>query len=246
MPTPKKVILLIMDGWGLGRQPAADAIRSANTPYDRSIHQQYQNTTMITFGEDVGQPEGQKGNSEVGHLKLGAGRIVNQELQRINVTIRDGSFAKNPVLLEAVRAAKTNGKPLHLLGLVSDGGVHSHTRHLMAIVDTCVREGLKEVYIHAFTDGRDTDPKSGLGFVRDLQAHLDKTTGKIATVSGRYYAMDRDKRWERVQLAYNALVRGVGEKATDALAAIERSYHAGITDEFIKPTVIVGEDRSEE
>jgi 2,3-bisphosphoglycerate-independent phosphoglycerate mutase len=242
MSAQKKVILVIMDGWGLGGQPSADAIRNAQTPFVSSLYQQYPNTTLITYGEQVGLPEGQMGNSEVGHLNLGAGRIVNQELQRINVAIRDGSFAGNPVLLEAIRAAKNDRKPLHLLGLVSDGGVHSHTRHLKAIVDTCLREGLKEVFIHAFTDGRDTDPKSGLGFVRDLQAHLDKTTGRIATVSGRYYAMDRDKRWQRVQLAYNTLVRGVGEKATDALAAIEQSYHAGITDEFIKPTVITGED----
>ncbi|HEY4109913.1 2,3-bisphosphoglycerate-independent phosphoglycerate mutase [Puia sp.] len=242
MSAQKKVILVIMDGWGLGGQPSADAIRNAQTPFVSSLYQQYPNTTLITYGEQVGLPEGQMGNSEVGHLNLGAGRIVNQELQRINVAIRDGSFAGNPVLLEAIRAAKNDRKPLHLLGLVSNGGVHSHTRHLKAIVDTCLREGLKEVFIHAFTDGRDTDPKSGLGFVRDLQAHLDKTTGRIATVSGRYYAMDRDKRWQRVQLAYNTLVRGVGEKATDALAAIEQSYHAGITDEFIKPTVITGED----
>ncbi|HVU99014.1 MAG TPA: 2,3-bisphosphoglycerate-independent phosphoglycerate mutase [Puia sp.] len=243
MPAKKKVILVIMDGWGLGRTAAADAIRNANTPFVSSLYQQYPNTTLVTYGEEVGLPEGQMGNSEVGHLNLGAGRIVNQELQRINVAIRDGSFAKNPVLLEAVRGAKEAGKALHLMGLVSDGGVHSHTRHLKAIVDVCFREGLKQVFVHAFTDGRDTDPKSGLGFVRDLQAHLDKTTGRIASVSGRYYAMDRDKRWERVQLAYNAMVRGVGEKGTDALAAIEQSYHAGITDEFIKPTVIVGEDQ---
>lgn len=243
MPAKKKVILVIMDGWGLGQQPTADAIRNARTPFVGSLYQQYPNTTLVTYGEQVGLPEGQMGNSEVGHLNLGAGRIVNQELQRINVAIRDGSFARNPVLLEAVRGAKKAGKALHLLGLVSDGGVHSHTRHLKAIVDVCQQEGLKEVYVHAFTDGRDTDPKSGLGFVRDLQAHLDKTTGRIATVSGRYYAMDRDKRWERVQLAYNAMVRGVGERSSDALAAIEQSYHAGITDEFIKPTVIVGEDQ---
>jgi len=243
MPAKKKVILVIMDGWGLGQTAAADAIRNANTPFVSSLYQQYPNTTLVTYGEEVGLPEGQMGNSEVGHLNLGAGRIVNQELQRINVAIRDGSFAQNPVLLEAVRGAKEAGKALHLMGLVSDGGVHSHTRHLKAIVDVCLREGLKQVFVHAFTDGRDTDPKSGLGFVRDLQAHLDKTTGRIASVSGRYYAMDRDKRWERVQLAYNAMVRGVGEKGTDALAAIEQSYHAGITDEFIKPTVIVGEDQ---
>ena len=243
MPAKKKVILVIMDGWGLGQTAAADAIRNANTPFVSSLYQQYPNTTLVTYGEEVGLPEGQMGNSEVGHLNLGAGRIVNQELQRINVAIRDGSFAQNPVLLEAVRGAKEAGKALHLMGLVSDGGVHSHTRHLKAIVDVCLREGLKQVFVHAFTDGRDTDPKSGLGFVRDLQAHLDKTTGRIASVNGRYYAMDRDKRWERVQLAYNAMVRGVGEKGTDALAAIEQSYHAGITDEFIKPTVIVGEDQ---
>ncbi|HEV2353896.1 MAG TPA: 2,3-bisphosphoglycerate-independent phosphoglycerate mutase, partial [Puia sp.] len=180
---------------------------------------------------------------EVGHLNLGAGRIVNQELQRINVAIRDGSFGANPALLAAIRGALKAGRPLHLLGLVSDGGVHSHIRHLKAIVDCCLKEGLKDVYIHAFTDGRDTDPKSGLGFIRDLQAHLGRTTGQIATVSGRYYAMDRDKRWERVKLAYDAIVRGKGVISTDALAAVEQSYLAGITDEFIKPTVIVGPDQ---
>jgi 2,3-bisphosphoglycerate-independent phosphoglycerate mutase len=243
MSNKKKVILVIMDGWGLGRQASSDAIQHARVPFVSSLYSQYPNTTLVTFGEDVGLPEGQMGNSEVGHLNLGAGRIVNQELQRINVAIRDGSFFRNEVLLAAIRGARTAGRPLHLLGLVSDGGVHSHTRHLKAIVDTCVKEGLKEVYIHAFTDGRDTDPKSGLGFIRELQAHLDQTTGKIATVSGRYYAMDRDKRWERVRLAYDALVSGKGEKSTDALAAIEQSYVAGVTDEFIKPTVILGADR---
>jgi 2,3-bisphosphoglycerate-independent phosphoglycerate mutase len=243
MSNKKKVILVIMDGWGLGRQASSDAIQHARVPFVSSLYSQYPNTTLVTFGEEVGLPEGQMGNSEVGHLNLGAGRIVNQELQRINVAIRDGSFSRNEVLLRTIRGARTAGKPLHLLGLVSDGGVHSHTRHLKAIVDTCVKEGLKEVYIHAFTDGRDTDPKSGLGFIRELQAHLDQTTGKIATVSGRYYAMDRDKRWERVRLAYDALVRGKGEKSTDALAAIEQSYVAGVTDEFIKPTVILGADQ---
>ena len=243
MSIKKKVILVIMDGWGLGPQASSDAIQHARVPFVSSLYSQYPNTTLVTFGEDVGLPEGQMGNSEVGHLNLGAGRIVNQELQRINVAIRDGSFSRNEVLLGAIRGARTAGRPLHLLGLVSDGGVHSHTRHLKAIVDTCVKEGLKEVYIHAFTDGRDTDPKSGLGFIRELQAHLDQTTGKIATVSGRYYAMDRDKRWERVRLAYDALVRGKGEKSTDALAAIEQSYVAGVTDEFIRPTVILGADQ---
>src|SRR5580698_3243010 len=240
MSTQKKVILLILDARGLGREKAADAIQNARVPFVSSLYSSYPNTTLVTFGEDVGLPEGQMGNSEVGHLNLGAGRIVNQELQRINVAIRDGSFSRNEVLLAAIRGARTAGKPLHLLGLVSDGGVHSHTRHLKAIVDTCVKEGLKEVYIHAFTDGRDTDPKSGLGYVRELQKHLDATTGRIATVSGRYYAMDRDKRWERVNLAYDALVAGAGQHATDALAAIEQSYHAGVTDEFIQPPVITG------
>ena len=242
MSSKKKVILVIMDGWGLGREAQADAIRHADTPFVSSLYTGYPNTTLVTFGEDVGLPAGQMGNSEVGHLNLGAGRIVNQELQRINVAIRDGSFGHNTELLAAIRGARAAAKPLHLLGLVSDGGVHSHIRHLKAIVDCCVREGLKEVFVHAFTDGRDTDPKSGLGFIRDLQAHLEQTTGKIATVSGRYFAMDRDKRWERVRLAYDAMVLGKGQQSTDALAAIEQSYLSGVTDEFLKPTVILGED----
>lgn len=243
MSTRKKVILVIMDGWGLGREKAADAIQNARVPFVSSLYSSYPNTTLVTFGEAVGLPEGQMGNSEVGHLNLGAGRIVNQELQRINVAIRDGSFGRNEVLLATIRGARTAGKPLHLLGLVSDGGVHSHTRHLMAIVDVCMKERLQDVFIHAFTDGRDTDPKSGLGFVRELQAHLDKTVGSIATISGRYYSMDRDKRWARVRLAYDAMVRGKGERSTDALAAIEQSYSAGVTDEFIQPTVILGPDQ---
>ncbi|HVW58412.1 MAG TPA: 2,3-bisphosphoglycerate-independent phosphoglycerate mutase [Puia sp.] len=239
----KKVILVIMDGWGLGKKKSADAIQNARVPFVSSLYKQYPNTTLVTCGEMVGLPEGQMGNSEVGHLNLGAGRIVYQELQRINVAIREGSFAKNQVLLNAVRGAKAAGRPLHLLGLVSDGGVHSHINHLKAIVDVCKQEGLEQVYIHAFTDGRDTDPKSGLGFIRELQGHLNAATGKIASVSGRYYAMDRDKRWERVRLAYDAMVKGAGQKATDALAAVEQAYAAGVTDEFIKPTVIVGEDQ---
>jgi len=231
-------MLVIMDGWGLGKVKSADAIQHANVPFVTSLYKKYPNTTLVTCGEAVGLPDGQMGNSEVGHLNLGAGRIVYQELQRINVAIRDGSFAKKKVLLDAIRFAKTNNKPLHLLGLVSDGGVHSHINHLKAIVDICKSENLQKVFIHAFTDGRDCDPKSGLSFVKELQEHLDKSTGKIATVSGRYYAMDRDKRWERVKLAYNALVNGSGEKANDAITSIEESYAKNITDEFIKPTVI--------
>ncbi len=232
-------MLIIMDGWGLGKVPDSDAIQHAKTPFVNSLYKKYPNTTLVTCGEAVGLPDGQMGNSEVGHLNLGAGRIVYQELQRINVAVRDGSFAKNEVLLESIRYAKTNNKAFHLLGLVSDGGVHSHINHLKAIIDICKNEGLQQVYVHAFTDGRDTDPKSGLGFIKELQQHLDKTVGKIATVSGRYYAMDRDKRWERVKLAYDALVNGVGEKATSAIKAIEESYAKNVTDEFIKPTVII-------
>src|SRR5829696_7645395 len=200
----KKTMLVIMDGWGLGKVKSADAIQNANVPFVTSLYSKYPNTTLITCGEAVGLPEGQMGNSEVGHLNLGAGRIVYQELQRINVAIHDGSFAKNDVLLNAIRFAKKNTKPIHLVGLVSDGGVHSHINHLKAIVDICKTEELDDVFIHAFTDGRDCDPKSGLGFIKDLQAHLNNSAGKIASVSGRYYAMDRDKRWERIKLAYDA------------------------------------------
>ena len=237
----KKVILAIMDGWGLGKVASADAIQHANVPFTRSLYQKYPHTTLVTCGEAVGLPDGQMGNSEVGHLNLGAGRIVYQELQRINVAIRDGSFAQNPVLLASIRYAIENKKPLHLLGLVSNGGVHSHINHLKTITDVCKAEGLSEVYIHAFTDGRDCDPKSGLGFLVELQQHLNFSVGEIASVSGRYYAMDRDKRWERVKLGYDVLVNGTGQKATDAIAAVENSYANNITDEFIKPTVIVDE-----
>jgi 2,3-bisphosphoglycerate-independent phosphoglycerate mutase len=239
----KKVILAIMDGWGLGKVKTADAVQNANVPFVSSLYHNYPNATLVTCGEQVGLPEGQMGNSEVGHLNLGAGRIVYQELQRINVAIRNGEFSKNEHLLAAIRFAKTNNKPLHLLGLVSDGGVHSHTSHVKAICDACKAEGLEQVYIHAFTDGRDTDPKSGLGFLTGLQQHLNQSVGKIVSVSGRYYAMDRDKRWERVKLAYDALVKGEGQKATDALAAVEQSYAKNVTDEFILPTVIVGSDQ---
>jgi 2,3-bisphosphoglycerate-independent phosphoglycerate mutase len=237
----KKVILVIMDGWGLGKVASADAIQHANVPFTKSLYKRFPNTTLITCGEAVGLPDGQMGNSEVGHLNLGAGRIVYQELQRINVGVRNGSFARNETLLKAIRFAKDNKKAFHLLGLVSDGGVHSHINHLKAIIDVCKQEGLEQVFIHAFTDGRDCDPKSGLGFIKELQEHLNHSVGQIATVSGRYFAMDRDKRWERIKLAYDALVLGTGEKATDAIAAVENSYAANITDEFIKPTVILNE-----
>ncbi len=233
-----------MDGWGLGKVASADAIQHAKAPFTRSLYLKYPNNILITCGEAVGLPEGQMGNSEVGHLNLGAGRIVYQELERINVAVRDGSFSKNEGLLNSIRHAKTNNKPLHLLGLVSNGGVHSHINHLKAIIDVCKNEELNDVFIHAFTDGRDCDPKSGLGFITELQKHLNNSVGKIATISGRYYAMDRDKRWERIKLAYDALVNGSGEKATDAVTAIENSYSKKITDEFIKPTVVL--DKSQQ
>ena len=240
----KKAILLIMDGWGLGKTKSADAIQNARTPFVNSLYKKYPNSTLVTCGELVGLPDGQMGNSEVGHLNLGAGRIVYQDLQRINVAIRDGEFYQNKILLDTIRYAKLFNKPLHLLGLVSDGGVHSHINHLKAIVSLCKTEELNNVFIHAFTDGRDTDPKSGLGFIHDLQNHLNETTGTIATVSGRYYAMDRDKRWERVKLAYDALVNGTGEKALSAELAIEANYANDVTDEFIKPTVLIGNDQA--
>src|SRR6478672_8779768 len=235
----KKAILIIMDGWGLGKVKHADAIQNANVPFVTSLYKKYPNTTLTTCGEAVGLPEGQMGNSEVGHLNLGAGRIVYQELQRINVAVKDGSFQKNEYLLQSIRYAKENKKDLHLLGLVSDGGVHSHINHLKAIIDVCYKEDLSNVYVHAFTDGRDTDPKSGLGFITELQQHLNQRVGKIATISGRYYAMDRDKRWERVKLAYDALVNGKGASGISASQIIEKSYANDITDEFIKPSVVL-------
>lgn len=233
----KKAMLIIMDGWGLGKIETADAIQHAKTPFVSSLYHKYPHTTLITCGEDVGLPEGQMGNSEVGHLNLGAGRIVYQELQRINVAIRDGSFAQNKELLESIQYAKENNKPLHLIGLVSNGGVHAHIRHLEAICDICKANGLSKVFIHAFTDGRDTDPKSGIHFIEELQNHLKNSAGTIATITGRYYAMDRDKRWERVKVAYDAMVHGDGTPAKDLLAAIHASYENGVTDEFIKPII---------
>lgn len=243
--TPKhKVILLIMDGWGLGKVPSSDAIQAADTPFVSSLYSKYPHTTLITCGEAVGLPEGQMGNSEVGHLNLGAGRIVYQELQRINVAIREGELQTNPVLLQSISYAKQHNRPLHLLGLVSDGGVHSHLDHLAALLATCKEQGLTNVFIHAFTDGRDTDPKSGLGFITQLEKYIQESTGTIATISGRYFAMDRDNRWERVKLAYDALVKGEGQKSSDAIEVITASYRENTTDEFIKPTVITKADGS--
>ncbi|HAL95285.1 MAG TPA: 2,3-bisphosphoglycerate-independent phosphoglycerate mutase [Chitinophagaceae bacterium] len=238
---PQKTMLIIMDGWGIGQVPASDAIRAANTPFTDSLYQQYPNTTLTTCGEAVGLPEGQMGNSEVGHLNLGAGRIVYQELQRINVAIREKSFQQNKTLQNALETAKAQDKSLHLIGLVSDGGVHSHLNHLKALIDCCVAKNLNKVYIHAFTDGRDCDPKSGLDFIKDLESYLENKPVKIASLCGRYYAMDRDNRWERIKLAYDALVNGKGHVAKVATKAIEESYKQNITDEFIQPTVLVND-----
>jgi 2,3-bisphosphoglycerate-independent phosphoglycerate mutase len=241
---PQKTMLIIMDGWGIGQEPASDAIRAANTPFTDSLYQQYPNTTLTTFGEAVGLPEGQMGNSEVGHLNLGAGRIVYQELQRINVAIREKSFQQNKTLQNALETAKTQDKSLHLIGLVSEGGVHSHLNHLKAIIDCCVTKNLNKVYIHAFTDGRDCDPKSGLGFIKDLENYIENTPVKIASLCGRYYAMDRDNRWERIKLAYDALINGKGQMAKSATKAIEESYKQNITDEFIQPTLVVSDNNT--
>jgi 2,3-bisphosphoglycerate-independent phosphoglycerate mutase len=233
----RKVILMIMDGWGIGKITNADAVLAANTPFVDSLYSKYANSTLITCGEDVGLPDGQMGNSEVGHLNLGAGRIVYQELQRINVAIKDNSFAQNEILINAIKTAKEKNVTLHLLGLVSDGGVHSHTNHIKAIIDTCKTNGLQQVALHAFTDGRDTDPKSGLAYITDMQNYLSNNVGQIATITGRYFAMDRDKRWERVKFAYDAMIDNDGEQSNDLLKSIETNYANGITDEFLKPII---------
>ena len=233
----KKTILIIMDGWGLGTVKTSDAIQNADTPFVSSLYNAYPNSILVTCGEAVGLPDGQMGNSEVGHLNLGAGRIVYQDLQRINVAIRDKSFENNEALLNSIAFAKNNNVTLHLMGLVSNGGVHSHINHVKAITSLCAKQNFTNVLIHAFTDGRDTDPKSGYDFLKELQEHLVETTGKIATVTGRYYAMDRDKRWERVKVAYDALVHAAGEHTDNLLASIQSSYEKDITDEFILPLI---------
>jgi len=233
----KKVILVIMDGWGLGKVKNADAIQKANVPFVNSLYHTYPNSTLVTCGEAVGLPDGQMGNSEVGHLNLGAGRVVYQELQRINVAIRDGFFAKNDALLQSIQYAKENNKALHLIGLVSNGGVHSHNNHVKAIIDVCKSNGLSKVFIHAFLDGRDCDPKSGAAFLQDIVEYTKQHVGVIATVTGRYYAMDRDKRWERVQLAYDAMVHSKGNHTDDIIKAIQTSYENGVTDEFMMPII---------
>lgn len=233
-----KSVLVILDGWGIGDGSKADAIAHARTPFYHSLLKNYPHSTLKTSGEDVGLPDGQMGNSEVGHLNIGAGRVVYQDLVKINRACRDHSIDTNPVLVEAMNAAKASGKSLHFMGLVSDGGVHSSQEHLHHLLDVAKANGLQNVFVHAFTDGRDTDPKSGHGFIEKLLAHMKNSTGRLATITGRYYAMDRDKRWERVKIAYDALVNGIGKKSNDALAAMNESYAAGVTDEFIQPVVL--------
>ncbi|MFY7668375.1 MAG: 2,3-bisphosphoglycerate-independent phosphoglycerate mutase [Crocinitomicaceae bacterium] len=230
--------LIILDGWGIGNGSKSDAIAHANTPFMDSLLKNYTNATLRTSGEDVGLPEGQMGNSEVGHLNIGAGRIVYQELTRINKSIRDGEFQQNVVLNDAFQKAKSRGCKIHFIGLVSKGGVHSSQEHLYALCDMAKSYELNNVFIHAFTDGRDCDPKSGLGFMQELEKHLKISTGKVASVIGRYYSMDRDNRWERVKKAFDLLIKGVGSKFNSADEAIESSYENGITDEFIEPSII--------
>lgn len=235
----KKVILMILDGWGKSPDPKVSAIDHAHTPFIDSLYAKYPNANLRTDGLHVGLPEGQMGNSEVGHMNLGAGRIVYQDLVKINLAVKNNTLAQEPALIAAFNHAKTHNKPIHFLGLVSDGGVHSHINHLKGLITAAETSGVKESYIHAFTDGRDVDPKSGYGFITELEEFIVNKPTKIATITGRYYAMDRDKRWDRVKLAYDALVKGIGEASKNALKSIQRSYDNNVTDEFIKPIVLV-------
>ncbi len=238
----KRNMLIILDGWGLGQQPEVDAISQARTPFTDSLYDNYPHSKLTTFGADVGLPDGQMGNSEVGHLNIGAGRIVYQELARINKVIEDKTLHDNKVLLQALDYAKENNKAVHLMGLVSDGGVHSHINHLKALCDIMAQHQLPKVFIHAFMDGRDTDPKAGVGYLKDLLDHTSEQPVELATIIGRYYAMDRDKRWERIKLAYDLLVHGEGEKTKAPLVLMASRYEKNETDEFLKPIVITGED----
>ncbi|MDX1315294.1 MAG: 2,3-bisphosphoglycerate-independent phosphoglycerate mutase [Eudoraea sp.] len=237
----KKVILMILDGWGKSPDPKVSAIDQANTPFVDSLYQKYPNTTLLTDGMNVGLPEGQMGNSEVGHMNLGAGRIVYQDLAKINLAVSEDTLKDEKSLVEAFDYAKKENKAVHYLGLVSDGGVHSHINHLKGLIRASESYGLDKVYIHAFTDGRDVDPKSGKGFLEDLVAFCTGTKASLASVIGRYYAMDRDKRWERVKKAYDLVVRGEGHKATSIGDAMQQSYDKGVTDEFIEPIVMCDE-----
>ncbi len=233
---------MILDGWGMSPDPKVSAIDNAYTPFIDSLYKKYSHATLRTDGLHVGLPEGQMGNSEVGHMNLGAGRIVYQDLVKINLAVENKTLNNEPVLIKALQYAKTNNKPVHFLGLVSDGGVHSHINHLFGLVDAVNDFGIESSFIHAFTDGRDVDPKSGFGFVTSLESHIKATKTKLASITGRYYAMDRDKRWERVKLAYDALVNGEGLLVQNATEAIQESYDNNTTDEFIKPIVMVDDN----
>ena len=239
----KKVLLMILDGWGLGTDPKVSAIDNANTPFVDSLYQKYSWSKLQASGEAVGLPDGQMGNSEVGHMNIGAGRVVYQNLVRINKAFREKTINKNQRLVDAISYAKSNNKKIHLIGLCSDGGVHAHIEHLKGLLSIMAEEDVQNVFVHAITDGRDCDPKWGAGFVKDIEEHCNKTTGEIASVCGRYYAMDRDNRWERTRLAYDLIVNGIGNKTTDLQTAIQQSYDDDVTDEFIKPILKV--DRNE-
>ncbi len=230
---------MILDGWGLAQNKKVSAIDHAKTPFISSLYSKYPNSKLEASGFAVGLPAGQMGNSEVGHMNIGAGRVVYQDLVRINKAVEDKELDANPVLNEAIAYAKQNNKNIHLIGLLSDGGVHSHIEHLKGLLTISANHQLKSVFVHAFTDGRDTDPKGGSAYLKDLLSHMKKTTGKLASIVGRYYAMDRDKRWERVKLAYDLLVKGTGTPSIDAIRSVEDSYAANVTDEFIKPIVMV-------
>lgn len=234
-----KVLLMILDGWGIAKNKKVSAIDHAHTPYINALYGKYPHGKLEASGLSVGLPAGQMGNSEVGHMNIGAGRVVYQDLVRVNKAIEDKELDRNPVLLESFKYARENNKKVHLIGLVSDGGVHSHINHVKAICTIAKNNSVENLFVHAFTDGRDTDPKGGVGYLTDLQNHMQKTAGKLASVIGRYYAMDRDHRWERVKFAYDAMVNGLGEKTKDPIAAIEQSYKNGITDEFLKPIIMV-------
>ena len=231
----KKALLMILDGWGIGNHTKGDVIFSTPTPYWDYLLDTYPHSQLQASGENVGLPDGQMGNSEVGHLNIGAGRVVYQDLVKINKAVADRSILENPEVKSAFSYARDNGKAIHFMGLTSDGGVHSSLDHLFALCDIAKEYGLEKVYIHCFMDGRDTDPRSGKGFIEQLQAHCEKSAGVIASVVGRYYAMDRDKRWERVKVAYDLLVKGEGKQATDMAKAVQESYDEDVTDEFIKP-----------
>ncbi len=238
----KKVILMILDGWGKSPDPKVSAIDNARVPFIKSLYTRYPSAELRTDGLNVGLPEGQMGNSEVGHMNLGAGRIVYQDLAKINLAVQHHTLKEEPVLKEAFAYAKAHNKPIHFLGLLSDGGVHSHTSHLMGLLEAAEEAGLDKLFVHAFTDGRDVDPKSGAGYVRTLVDALSGTPAQLASIIGRYYAMDRDRRWERVRLAYDLLVNGKGTPSLDAVKSVEESYAAGVTDEFIQPIVMTGAD----